>query len=74
MHSMVRSASSVDINHEEGSVEIDFSDRTVIVPPLIVVVNADGRAVEQDPRRNIDMAYVLTTHKMQGSEVKHVAT
>jgi exodeoxyribonuclease V alpha subunit len=62
-----------DINHMEGSVEIDFGDRTVVIPPLIIVVKPDGTVVEQDPRRNIDLAYVLTTHKMQGSEVKHVA-
>lgn len=62
----------VNINYEEGSVEIDFNDRTVIVPPLLVMVYPDGRVHEQDPRRNIDHAYVLTTHKMQGSEVRHV--
>lgn len=62
----------VDINYSEGSVEIDFSDRTVVVPPLIIVVKDNGQVIEQDPRRNIDHAYVLTTHKMQGSEVKHV--
>ena len=62
----------VNINYEEGSVEIDFADRTVIIPPLIVVVYPNGDVREQDPRRNIDHAYVLTTHKMQGSEVKHV--
>jgi exodeoxyribonuclease V alpha subunit len=62
----------VNINYDEGSLEIDFGDRTVIVPPLIVVVYPDGGVHEQDPRRNIDHAYVLTTHKMQGSEVKHV--
>jgi exodeoxyribonuclease V alpha subunit len=62
----------ININYEEGSVEIDFGDRSVIIPPLIVMVYPDGRAVEQDPRRNIDHAYVLTTHKCQGSEYKHV--
>jgi len=62
----------VDINHSDGSVEIDFGDRTVVIPPLIIVVWDNGKVVEQDPRRNIDLAYVLTTHKMQGSEVKHV--
>lgn len=62
----------INIDHMEGSVEIDFGDRTVIVPPLIVSVYADGRVVEGDPRRNINHAYVLTTHKCQGSEYKHV--
>jgi len=61
-----------NISHDEGSVEIDFGDRVVTIPPLIIQVYNDGRVVEQDPRRNIDHAYVLTTHKMQGSEVNHV--
>ena len=61
-----------NLNHEEGSVEIDFGDRVVVVPPLIVTVDNNGKVYESDPRRNIDHAYVLTTHKMQGSEVKHV--
>lgn len=62
----------VNINYEEGSVEIDMGDRTVIIPPLLVVVYPNGNVHEQDPRRNIDHAYVLTTHKCQGSEYKHV--
>jgi exodeoxyribonuclease V alpha subunit len=62
----------INIDHAEGSVEIDFTDRTVIIPPILIAVYPDGRVVEQDPRRNIDHAYVLTTHKCQGSEYKHV--
>ncbi len=62
----------ININHDEGSVELDLGDRTVIVPPLVITVRDNGDVVEGDPRRNIDHAYVLTTHKMQGSEVKHV--
>jgi exodeoxyribonuclease V alpha subunit len=62
-----------NLDHDEGAVEIDFGDRIVRVPPLIIQVNAyTGMVTEGDPRRNIDHAYVLTTHKMQGSEVKHV--
>ena len=61
-----------DINYSEGSIEIDFGDRTVVIPPLIITVRENGQVIEQDPRRNVDLAYVLTTHKMQGSEVKHV--
>ena len=33
----------------------------------MIVVRENGVVQEQDPRRNIDYAYVLTTHKMQGS-------
>ena len=61
-----------NIDFMEGSVEIDFNDRTVIIPPVMIVVKDNGVVQEQDPRRNIDLAYVVTTHKMQGSEVKHV--
>jgi exodeoxyribonuclease V alpha subunit len=62
----------IDIDHQYGSVEIDFADRTVIIPPILITVRENGQVIEGDPRRNIDLAYVLTTHKMQGSEVKHV--
>ena len=62
----------ININHSEGSLELDFGDRTVVIPPVLIVVRENGVVQEQDPRRNIDHAYVLTTHKMQGSEVKHV--
>jgi exodeoxyribonuclease V alpha subunit len=60
------------INHAEGSVDIDFGDRIVTIPPLMITVRRDGAVLEQDPRRNIDHAYVLTTHGCQGSEYKHV--
>lgn len=62
----------INIDHAEGSVEIDFGDRTVIIPPLVITVRENGTTIEGDPRRNIDHAYVLTTHKCQGSEFKHV--
>jgi exodeoxyribonuclease V alpha subunit len=61
----------VDIDHEFGSLDIDFGDRIVNVPPLVVMQHGD-RQIEFDPRTNLDLAYVLTTHKMQGSECKSV--
>lgn len=61
-----------NIDFVEGSVEIEFSDRTVMIPPIMIVVKDSGIVSEQDPRRSIDLAYVLTTHKCQGSEYKHV--
>jgi exodeoxyribonuclease V alpha subunit len=58
----------IAIDENEGSVEIDMGDRTIVVPPLLIVIRNDGTAIETDPRKNIDLAYVLTTHKVQGSE------
>jgi len=55
-----------------GSVTIDFGDREVEIPPLVIATRADGRTYEMDPRTLIDLAYVLTTHKAQGSEYQHV--
>jgi exodeoxyribonuclease V alpha subunit len=56
----------------DGEVVIDFGDREVCIPPTLLVVNRYGRTVEIDPRKNIDLAYAVTTHKMQGSECKRV--
>jgi exodeoxyribonuclease V alpha subunit len=61
-----------EINHNDGSIDIDLSDRVITIPPWLINVRPDGRVTEGDPRRNIDLAYVLTTHKCQGSEYQHV--
>lgn len=60
------------IDHDEGSIDIDLGDRIITVPPVLVIVRDTGKTYETDPRKNIDLAYALTTHKMQGSECKHV--
>jgi len=60
------------IDDNEGMIEIDFGDRVCSIPPLLMNVDDHGNVKEQDPRKNIDLAYVLTTHKMQGSEVSGV--
>lgn len=57
---------------EDESIIIDLQDRVVTIPPLIEYTDKYGRLKSSDPRLNIDRAYALTTHKMQGSEVKSV--
>jgi ATP-dependent exoDNAse (exonuclease V), alpha subunit - helicase superfamily I member len=58
---------------EAGTLEIDFGDRTVELPPLISDYSMRyKRHIVYDPRKAIDLAYALTTHKCQGSEYSHV--
>ena len=59
------------IDHDSGEVTIDFGDRCATIPPIVVTVKG-SRTIEFDPRKSIDHAYVLTTHKSQGSEYQHV--
>lgn len=61
----------VDIDQYEG-VKIDVGDRVVEVPPVQTVENRAGKLVQIDPRRTIDLGFVITTHKAQGSEWPHV--
>ena len=51
---------------------IDFGDRVITFPPVLVC-STDNGVKELDPRRCLDLAYALTTHKCQGSEYNEVA-
>ena len=62
----------VAFDSSDGTIDIDFGDRILTIPPVIVSVRDDGRATETDPRKNIALAYAVTTHKMQGSECRVV--
>ena len=55
-----------------GAISIDVGDRVVEVPPVQTVENKQGKLVQIDPRRTIDLGFVITTHKAQGSEWPHV--
>lgn len=67
-------------NGETGIVEdlsndmvtINFGDRTIAVPPWVEYEAADGSVKGYDPRKQLQLAYVVTTHKSQGSEYAHV--
>lgn len=52
---------------------VNFGDRKINIPPVIDRINyKTGRPYVYDPRRELYLAYAVTTHKMQGSECKHV--
>lgn len=56
-----------EFDHEDGSFVINLGDREVCIPPVIESTH-NGRKWASDPRKDVDLAYVLTTHKCQGSE------
>ena len=58
---------------EYGVLEIDFGDRVVELPPRIADYNLRKRYhFHYDPRKAIELAYALTTHKCQGSQYDNI--
>ncbi len=62
----------IEINEAHGEIVVDFGDREVLYPPFILVQNKYKKVVEIDPRKDLELAYALTTHKTQGSEYENV--
>lgn len=55
-----------------GQVVVDFGDRIVAIPPMLEAINRNGDTVIVNPQKDLDLAYVITTHKSQGSEYQRV--
>lgn len=55
---------------EYGCLEIDMGDRILSYPNVVPYIDTKtGELHSIDPRKDIALAYALTTHKMQGSQV-----
>lgn len=55
---------------DNGTWLLEFEDREVEVPPTLSAYdpNTKREIFQYDPRRNLALAYAVTTHKAQGSE------
>lgn len=56
---------------------VDFGDRFVNFPPIVEYTTYDVKTgnpmvKSYDPRKELQLAYAITTHKSQGSEFDHV--
>ncbi len=60
-----------DVVEAEEEFSIDLGDRIVVIPPVVTYEGPHGHK-SYDPRRSVDLAYAITTHKAQGSEYKNV--
>jgi ATP-dependent exoDNAse (exonuclease V) alpha subunit len=52
---------------------VNFEGKDQIIPPIMQAYDASGKGTYKfDPRKYIDLAYAITTHKSQGSEFKKI--
>lgn len=61
-----------EINQLEQTITVEFEDQIVEYPTQLSYTTINGYVKYYDPRTQLQLAYVLTTHKTQGSEYKNV--
>jgi exodeoxyribonuclease V alpha subunit len=54
------------------SIVVDFGDKTTEIPISQAVEGRGGEVYYINPQKDIDLAYLITTHKSQGSEYERV--
>lgn len=57
--------------NKDGSINVDFGDRKVDIPEVATFYKF-MKKISYNPQQFIDLGYVITTHKSQGSEYEEV--
>jgi len=60
-----------EVNEDTDEFSLNVGDRVVYIPPNVVYESVRG-VKSCDPRKSVDLAYTITTHKSQGSEYDNV--